>query len=156
MAAKTILAPIPGQAVALTDVPDPVFSQNMVGCGAAIKPPNQVVTAVAPIAGTIVQMHPHAYAIADADDFGVLVHLGLDTVNLKGEGFTPLVKEGDAVKAGQPIVKYDVPTIVAKGLNPITPVVATAEFDPANIKASPALAAKATVNPGDPLYTTGA
>ena len=152
--AKTILAPIPGKAVPLSSVPDPVFSQGMVGCGAAIVPPQQVVTAVAPISGTIVQLHPHAFAIADADEFGVLVHLGIDTVNLKGEGFTTLAKVGDVVTAGQPIVKYDVPFIVSKGLNPITPVVATAEFDAANIHPGAELAAQGAIQPGAPLFST--
>jgi len=154
MASKTVIAPIPGRAVALASVPDPVFSQGMVGCGAAIEPPQQVITAVAPISGTIVQLHPHAFAIAGADDFGVLVHLGIDTVNLKGEGFTVLAKVGDAVTAGQPIVKYDVPAIVAKGLNPITPVVATAEFEPANIHPGAELSAQGPIAAGAVLFTT--
>jgi len=152
MALKTVLAPIPGRAVALGSVPDPVFSQGMVGCGAAIQPPQQVVTAIAPIAGTIVQLHPHAFAIEAPDGFGVLVHLGIDTVNLNGEGFTTLAKQGDVVQAGQPIVKYDVPTIVAKGLNPITPVVATNEFTAANIKPGAELAAQGAIAAGAPLF----
>jgi sugar PTS system EIIA component len=147
--ATTVLAPIPGQAVPLGSVPDPVFSQGMVGCGAAIQPPLQVVTAVAPISGTIVQLHPHAYAIADANDWGVLVHLGIDTVNLNGAGFTTLAKVGDVVTAGQPIVKYDVPAIVAKGLNPITPVIATNVFDAAGIHS----AANGPIAAGAPLFT---
>jgi len=155
MVAKTVLAPLPGRAVALSGVSDPVFSQGMVGQGAAILPPQQVVTAVAPIAGTVVQMHPHAFAIEDADGFGVLVHLGIDTVNLNGAGFKTLVQVNQAVAAGQPIVQYDVPAIVAKGLNPITPVVATTEFDAAKIHAGPALAAGGPIAAGAVLYTVG-
>jgi PTS system glucose-specific IIA component len=153
VAVKTILAPIPGTPVAIGDVPDPVFSQGMVGQGIAIDPPRQVITAVAPISGKIVQMHPHAFAIADDDDFGVLVHLGLDTVKLKGEGFTQLLKVGDVVSAGQAVVEYDVPAIVESGLNPITPVVATNVFDASGITTAVTLGAGAVVGAGTPLYS---
>ena len=104
-------------------MPDPTFAQGIVGHGAAIDPPREVVDAVAPISGTVLQMLPHAYIIVSADNVGVLVHLGLDTVELKGEGFTALVAKGDQVEAGQPVITYDVPAVVAAGRNPIVPVV---------------------------------
>src|SRR5664279_2533398 len=110
-------------AVPLAQVPDPTFAQGIVGFGAAIDPPREVVDAVAPITGTVLQMLPHAYIIVSADNVGVLVHLGLDTVELKGEGFTAHVEKGDHVEAGQPVITYDVPAIVATGRNPIVPVV---------------------------------
>ena len=78
---------------------------------------------MAPISGTVLQMFPHAYIIVSADNVGVLVHLGLDTVQLKGEGFTAHVAKGDTVEAGQPVITYDVPSVVATGRNPIVPVV---------------------------------
>ncbi|HEY5878751.1 MAG TPA: glucose PTS transporter subunit IIA, partial [Nakamurella sp.] len=118
-----VLAPVAGRAVPVQQVPDPTFAQGIVGHGAAIDPPHQVLYAVAPISGTVLQMLPHAYIIVSPDNVGVLVHLGLDTVQLKGEGFTPLVKQGDKVQAGQPIITYDVPAVVAAGRNPIVPVV---------------------------------
>jgi PTS system glucose-specific IIA component len=68
-------------------------------------------------------MFPHAYIIVSADNVGVLVHLGLDTVQLKGEGFTAHVAKGDHVEAGQPVITYDVPAVVAAGRNPIVPVI---------------------------------
>ena len=68
-------------------------------------------------------MLPHAYIIVSSENVGVLVHLGLDTVELKGEGFTALVQKGDHVDAGQPVITYDVPAVVAAGRNPIIPVV---------------------------------
>jgi PTS system glucose-specific IIA component len=73
-------------------------------------------------------MLPHAYIIVSADPHGdqgvgVLVHLGLDTVQLKGNGFTALVAKGDKVEAGQPVITYDVPSVLAAGRNPIVPVV---------------------------------
>jgi PTS system N-acetylglucosamine-specific IIC component len=119
----TILAPVRGRAVPMAQVPDPTFAQGLVGHGAAIDPPHEVVDAVAPISGTVLQMLPHAYIILSSDNVGVLVHLGLDTVQLKGEGFTALVAKGDHVDAGQPVITYDVPAVVAAGRNPIIPVV---------------------------------
>jgi len=109
--------------VPLQQVPDPTFAQGIVGNGAAIDPPQEVVDAVAPISGTVLQMMPHAYIIVSSDGVGVLVHLGLDTVQLGGEGFTALVQKGDKVEAGDPVITYDVPAILAAGRNPIVPVV---------------------------------
>jgi PTS system glucose-specific IIA component len=109
--------------VPLHDVPDPVFSQGMVGYGAAIDPPRGVVDAVAPVAGTLLKLLPHAYVVMTASNVGILVHLGLDTVQLNGAGFTAHVKEGDTVAAGQVIITYDVGSVEAAGLNPIVPVV---------------------------------
>jgi PTS system glucose-specific IIA component len=107
----------------MQQVPDPTFADGLVGPGAAIDPPQEIVDAVAPIGGTVLQMFPHAYVIVSADNIGVLVHLGLDTVQLGGEGFTAHVAKGDSVEAGQPIMTYDVPSVVASGRNPIVPVV---------------------------------
>ena len=75
---------------------------GLVGPGAAIDPPHEIVDAVAPIAGTVLQMFPHAYVIVSADNIGVLVHLGLDTVQLKGEGFTAHVAERRNVRCRPP------------------------------------------------------
>ena len=105
------------------DVPDPVFSQGMVGYGAAIDPPRGVIDAVAPVSGKLLKLMPHAYVVMTPDNVGVLVHLGLDTVALNGEGFTTHVSQGDDVTAGQLVITYDVPSVEAKGLNPIVPVV---------------------------------
>ncbi len=118
-----ILVPVRGRAVPMQQVPDPTFAGGHVGPGAAIDPPHEIVDAVAPISGTVLQMLPHAYIILSADNVGVLVHLGLDTVHLDGDGFTAHVAKGDTVEAGQPIITYDVPSVVATGRNPIVPVV---------------------------------
>jgi sugar PTS system EIIA component len=128
-----VLAPVGGRAVALADVPDPVFSAGMVGYGAAIDPPREVVDAVAPVSGKLLKLMPHAYVVLTADGVGVLVHLGLDTVALNGEGFTTHVAQGDDVTAGQRIITYDVPAIEAKGLNPIVPVVVMDEREASNV-----------------------
>ncbi|MFG1698394.1 PTS glucose transporter subunit IIA [Nonomuraea sp. NPDC049309] len=120
----TVLAPVEGEAVGLAAVPDPVFSAGMVGPGAAIDPLRGPGEAVAPISGKIVKLHPHAYVIVGDDGKGVLVHLGIDTVQLKGEGFELLASEGDRVAAGQPVVAWDPSVIEAGGRSPVCPVVA--------------------------------
>ncbi|BBY28913.1 PTS sugar transporter subunit IIA [Mycolicibacterium sediminis] len=156
MSITSVLSPIAGRAVALQDVPDPVFSQGMVGYGAAVDPPHQVVEAVAPVSGTLLKLMPHAFVILTADKVGVLVHLGLDTVALEGEGFTAHVAQGDAVEAGQPMITYDVPAIVAKGLNPIVPVVVMDERKADNVVASEAVLEGADVDSGATLFTANA
>ncbi|MFI6791791.1 PTS glucose transporter subunit IIA [Nonomuraea sp. NPDC050383] len=120
----TVLAPVQGSAVELAAVPDPVFSAGMVGPGAAIDPLREPGKAVAPISGRIMKLHPHAYVIVGDDGRGVLVHLGIDTVQLKGEGFELLAAEGDRVSAGQPVVAWDPAAIEAGGRSPVCPVVA--------------------------------
>ncbi|OBA85676.1 PTS glucose transporter subunit IIA, partial [Mycobacteriaceae bacterium 1482268.1] len=111
MSNTLVHAPVAGRAVALSDVPDPVFSQGVVGYGAAVDPPRGVVDAVAPVSGKLLKLMPHAYIVVTADNVGVLVHLGLDTVALKGEGFTTHASQGDDVARGQLIITYDVPAV---------------------------------------------
>ncbi|MEO3790507.1 PTS glucose transporter subunit IIA [Nonomuraea sp. B10E15] len=120
----TVLAPVEGAAVGLAAVPDPVFSAGMVGPGTAIDPLRGPGKAVAPIAGKIMKLHPHAYVIVGDDGRGVLVHLGIDTVQLKGEGFRLLATEGDRVRAGQAVVAWDPSAVEAGGRSPVCPVVA--------------------------------
>ena len=153
MTTTPVLAPVAGRAVALRDVPDPVFSQGMVGHGAAIDPPREVVDAVAPVSGRILKLLPHAYIIMTPDNVGVLVHLGLDTVGLGGAGFTTHVNEGDIVTAGQVITTYDVPSVEAAGLNPIVPVVVMDEREPDNVVPSAAVAAGSEIASGAELFT---
>ena len=95
-------------------------------------------------------MFPHAYVIVSADNVGVLVHLGLDTVQLKGEGFTAHVAKGDTVEAGQPIMTYDVPSVVATGRNPIVPVVVM-EKQPEDIRLDDVIAAGGELITAQPL-----
>ncbi len=153
MSKTPVLAAVAGRALPLQDVPDPVFSQGMVGYGAAIDPPREVVDAVAPVSGKLVKLLPHAYVIMTADNVGVLVHLGLDTVGLNGAGFTTHVNEGDAVSAGQVMVTYDVPAIVAAGLNPVVPVVVMDEREPENIAVSDAVSTGAGIGQRETLFT---
>jgi len=148
-----ILAPVAGRAVPLEDVPDPVFSQGMVGYGAATDPPRGVIDAVAPVSGKLLKVMPHAYIVMTPQNVGVLVHLGLDTVQLKGEGFTTHVSQGDDVTAGQVVITYDVPSVEAKGLNPIVPVVVMDERESGNIIPSEAVFEGAEIASGATLFT---
>jgi glucose-specific phosphotransferase system IIA component len=152
MSTTHVLAPVDGRAVPLAEVPDPVFSQGMVGYGAAIDPPRAVIDAVAPVSGKLLKLMPHAYIVLTADNVGVLVHLGLDTVQLKGEGFTTHVNEGDDVTAGQLVITYDVPAIEAKGLNPIVPVVVMDERESGNVVPSEAVFEGADIISGASLF----
>lgn len=153
MSNTAVHAPVAGRAIPLAEVPDPVFSTGMVGYGAAVDPPREVIDAVAPVSGKLLRLMPHAFVIMTADQVGVLVHLGIDTVALEGEGFTTHVSQGDDVRAGQRIVTYDVPAIVAKGLNPIVPVVVMDERNAGNIKPDEAVLEGAVIAPGDDLFT---
>jgi PTS system N-acetylglucosamine-specific IIA component len=144
----TVLAPVEGAAVGLAAVPDPVFSAGMVGPGTAIDPLRGPGKAVAPIAGKIMKLHPHAYVIVGDDGKGVLVHLGIDTVQLKGKGFQLLATEGDRVSAGQPVVAWDPSVIEAGGRSPVCPVVAL-DADSESVTS----VVEGAVHVGDELFT---
>ena len=119
-----VLAPVPGTVVAMADVPDPVFAAALVGPGVAVDPSRSLQRAVSPIGGRIVKLHPHAFVVVTQDGRGVLVHLGIDTVQLKGQGFTLLAAEGDEVASGAPVVEWDPAAVEAGGRSPVCPVVA--------------------------------
>lgn len=120
----TVTSPLAGQAVGLANVPDPVFSGAMVGPGTAIDPVRVPGEAVSPIEGVVVSMHPHAFVVLDDEGHGVLTHLGIDTVQLNGEGFELLVNKGDTVKRGQPVIRWNPAAVEAAGKSAICPVVA--------------------------------
>ncbi|HJB56293.1 MAG TPA: PTS transporter subunit IIBC [Candidatus Flavonifractor intestinipullorum] len=117
-----IRAPLSGTAVPITDVPDPVFGEKVMGDGLAIRPSDGRICS--PVDGTVtsVAASKHAYALQTAEGVDVLVHFGLDTVSLNGEGFTPAVQEGDQVKAGDLLCQVDLEVIRSAGLETITPV----------------------------------
>lgn len=118
------MAPIAGAVTTLDEVPDPVFARALVGPGLAIRPDEIAQVAVAPVAGQLVAAKPHAYVIQDRGGRAVLVHLGIDTVMLKGDGFAVLATEGQYVAAGAPIVSWDPREIARRGFSPMCPVVA--------------------------------
>jgi PTS system D-glucosamine-specific IIA component/PTS system glucose-specific IIA component len=120
-----LVAPISGKTVDITTVPDAVFAEKMAGDGLAIDPTGN--TVVAPADGELTMLFGTKHAFGMTLDKGVqiLVHIGLDTVSLNGEGFTALKNQGDMVKKGEPIVKIDRELIQGKGLSLITPVIFT-------------------------------
>jgi glucose-specific phosphotransferase system IIA component len=125
MAEIHVLAPLDGTVVALENVPDQVFAQKMVGDGVAIDPSGQL--AVAPVSGNLVKLFPggHAFGISTKEGVELIVHIGLDTVELNGEGFENIAREGQKVKAGTPIVRFDRATIERTGKVILSPVVSS-------------------------------
>ncbi|MEW2111561.1 PTS sugar transporter subunit IIA [Streptomyces albidoflavus] len=119
-----VMSPLSGQAIGLASVPDPVFSGSMVGPGTAIDPVREPSEAVSPVAGVVVSLHPHAFVVVDEAGRGVLTHLGIDTVQLNGEGFELLVRKGDTVAQGQSVVRWDPSAVESSGKSPVCPVVA--------------------------------
>jgi glucose-specific phosphotransferase system IIBC component len=117
--------PIKGEIKAITEVPDPVFAEKMMGDGFAIIPSEGMV--VSPVNGKIVNLFPTKHAIGILSDGGreILIHVGLDTVNLKGEGFETLVTENARVEKGQPLLKFDINYIKEHAKSTITPIVFT-------------------------------
>ena len=123
--AISVASPLPGRLIPLNEVPDPVFAKGLVGGGAAVIPDDDagVLTAVAPLDGRVIKVMPHAYIVQHASGPAVLVHVGIDTVGLKGEGFTVLAEKGDQVRAGDPMISVDVTLVRSKDLSMCSPVV---------------------------------
>jgi glucose PTS system EIICBA or EIICB component len=119
------VSPIKGEIKPITEVPDPVFSGKMMGDGFAIVPEEG--TVVSPVDGKIVNLFPTKHAIGILSDSGreILIHFGIDTVNLKGEGFEALVSENDRVQKGQPLLKVDLEHVKNNAKSTITPIVFT-------------------------------
>lgn len=125
MTALTVLAPVTGTVVDVSEVEDPVFAAGLVGPGLAIEPDGvRGGEAVAPITGKIVKLHPHAFVVQHDDGRAVLVHLGIDTVKLGGEGFTTHASEGDVVQRGAVLVTWDPAAVRDGGKSAVCPVVA--------------------------------
>ncbi|VTU07097.1 PTS system glucose-specific transporter [Actinobacillus indolicus] len=118
-----IYAPLSGEIVNIEDVPDVVFSEKIVGDGVAIRPTGD--TIVSPVNGTIGKIFEtnHAFSIESDEGIELFVHFGIDTVELKGEGFTRLAEEGQKVKVGEPVIKFDLELLEAKAKSVLTPVV---------------------------------
>nr|WP_315323026.1 PTS transporter subunit IIBC [Stomatobaculum longum] len=125
MSRMLILSPLDGRVIPLEEVPDEVFAEKVLGDGAAVIPENGNI--YSPIDGEIVSIPEslHAYGIRSDAGIEMIVHFGLETVNLKGEGFSPKVKVGDRVKAGQLLCTADMDFLKSKGINTVTPVLVT-------------------------------
>lgn len=160
MTSLTVLSPVAGTVVALADVPDPVFAEGMVGPGIAVDPeapsgggtppgaerPSDV---VAPCDGRLVKLHPHAFVVVADAGHGVLAHLGIDTVQLAGDGFTLHAAEGDTVVAGQRLISWFPRAVSDGGRSPLVPVVALdAPQDTLELLAAP----NTRTEPGAPLF----
>ncbi len=119
----SIVSPASGELVPLESLPDEVFSQKILGDGIAVNPSGGKV--VSPVKGTVVAIAQslHAYTLHSEEGLDILVHIGLDSVSLKGKGFTPLVKAGDKVDIGTPLAKVDWNLLRKKNINPAIPVV---------------------------------
>ncbi|WP_156291298.1 PTS sugar transporter subunit IIA [Oceanobacillus salinisoli] len=130
----SLAAPVNGELVALEDVPDPVFAQKMMGDGVAVDPADGVI--VSPVDGKVVQVFPtkHAVGILAANGAEILIHIGLETVSLDGEGFTAHVGEGDKVKQGDKLIEFDMDIIREKAKSTVTPVIITNTDDMSEIK----------------------
>lgn len=126
---EIIVAPLTGTIVPLEEVPDATFAEKMLGDGIAVEPTGNIV--VAPCDGMVTLVSDTKHAVAMTTDQGVelLIHIGLDTVQLAGEGFTQLVEAGNKVTAGTPLVELDLDLISSNGFKLITPVVITNSDD---------------------------
>ena len=118
-----IVAPLSGEIVNIEDVPDVVFAEKIVGDGIAIKPTGNKM--VAPVDGTIGKIFEtnHAFSIESDSGIELFVHFGIDTVELKGEGFKRIAEEGQRVKVGDPVIEFDLPLLEEKAKSTLTPVV---------------------------------
>jgi PTS system beta-glucosides-specific IIC component len=148
----TIGSPVEGIVVPLDEVPDPVFSKGIVGLGVGVDPTGD--TVYAPSAGRVLVAQPtgHAFGLLLEGGIEMLIHVGIDTVNLAGTGFDVKVKAGDKVQAGTPLVTFDRAVIEAAGYSLITPVLVT---NPKKF-GSVDQAATGQVSVGDPLLTVSA
>lgn len=118
-------SPVRGRAVELTTVPDQVFAAKMVGDGTAFEPAEGIV--YSPVAGKIVNLFPtnHAIVIRTPGGLEVIIHVGIDTVNLQGNGFESLVRVGQSVRSGQKIIAFNINLINEKAKSVIIPVIIT-------------------------------
>ncbi|EGK11069.1 PTS family glucose porter, IIA component [Desmospora sp. 8437] len=146
---KTLVlaAPLKGKLIPLEKVPDPVFSEKMMGDGTAMEPTEGILCA--PVDGEVIQLFhtKHAVGIRTVEGLEVLLHIGLETVAMEGEGFTAEVKEGDQVKTGQPLIRFSLETVREQAKSTVTPMVITNMDRVDRLEAKPVEEAEA----GDPI-----
>ncbi|WP_105900293.1 PTS glucose transporter subunit IIA, partial [Haemophilus influenzae] len=118
-----IYAPISGEIVNIEDVPDVVFSEKIVGDGIAVRPiGNKIVAPVDGVIGKIFETN-HAFSMESKEGVELFVHFGIDTVELKGEGFTRIAQEGQSIKRGDTVIEFDLPLLESKAKSVLTPIV---------------------------------
>ena len=144
---KTVLTPLQGKVLAQADIPDETFAQGILGPGCGIEPTGD--TVYAPFDGTVTQIATtlHAVGVTSSDGIELLIHVGMDTVDMNGQGFTALVKEGQKVSAGTPLLKVDLDAIRAAGHPTATAIIVTDGADD-EVK----MLAQGDVTPGTPLF----
>lgn len=144
----TVMAPIDGTVIPLEQIPDETFATAILGPGCGIEPTGD--TVYAPFDGTITQVAStlHAIGITSDDGIELLIHIGMDTIALRGSGFTPLVREGQAVKAGTPLLNVDLDAIRAAGLSTESAVIVTNADDLPKLH----ITAGGIVSTGTPLF----
>lgn len=140
-----LVAPAAGQLVPLDDVADPAFSAGLLGPGAAVRPSSGEI--VAPVDGTLVSVMPHAYGLRSDQGVEVLVHIGIDTVSLKGRHFETRAEAGARVAAGQPLAEVDLPALAAEGFDTSVMLVVTNAGDLGGV----AIGTLGRVAAGDPV-----
>lgn len=128
-----VRAPLTGKAVTLQETGDETFAQELLGKGCAIEPSEGLVTA--PFDGEVTVLMGHAVGLMGSNGVEILVHVGIDTVRLEGKHYTPYVKEGDQVRAGQKLLGFDIAAIQKEGYRTITPVIVTNSDDFASVQA---------------------
>ena len=144
----TVMAPIDGTVIPLEQIPDETFATAILGPGCGIEPTGD--TVYAPFDGTITQVAStlHAIGITSDDGIELLIHVGMDTVEMKGQGFTSLTKEGAKVKAGTPLLKVDLEAICAAGHPTATALIVTNSDDLPGIS----VAANGDAAAGTPVF----
>ncbi|MFQ7457926.1 MAG: PTS glucose transporter subunit IIA, partial [Klebsiella michiganensis] len=147
-----VFSPLRGQVVALSDVNDDVFSGGLLGEGLAIRPEEGVLRA--PFSGTVMMFLPSCHAVGLQSDSGLelLIHIGIDTVNLNGQHFSSTLKVGDKVEARQALIRFDIPAIEQAGYDLITPVIVVN----GDAQRALRLTAAAQVDYGEPLMVQSA
>ena len=155
--ALPVIAPLTGEVKQLSAVSDPMFAQGKLGAGLAIVPTAGKLTA--PITGKVVVAFPsgHAFAIrgkgADGKNVEVLMHIGFDTVNLKGEHFKPVAQQGDEVQAGDLLGEFDIDAIKAAGYEVTTPIVVSNSKRTGPVIPAAGLPLPSNITAGDALMT---
>lgn len=124
-----LVAPLTGQIVALSEVPDEVFAAKTVGDGVAIRPTDNKL--LAPVNGVVKQLFPtkHALGIETENGLELLIHIGINTVELDGEGFEKLIDQGDEINVGDELIKFDLDYISENATSLVTPIVITNKDD---------------------------
>ena len=148
----TVMAPLDGEVLPLEKVPDETFASGILGPGCGIEPSGD--TVYSPFDGTVTQVAStlHAVGLMSDDGIEVLIHVGMDTVEMKGQGFTAHVKEGQKITAGVPLLTFDTAAIRAAGHPTATVIVVTNGDDVPAMK----VIAEGTVAAGTPLLHFGA